>query len=74
MKRLLITLSDEAVMIWQAYQVKEKIRNRDDALDQLICGFGGLAPAPSPSGAPFRIRLYAYDIPLLSFSSFTAAI
>ena len=30
MKRLLITLSDEAVMIWQAYQLKEKIRNKDD--------------------------------------------
>lgn len=46
MKRLLVTLSDEAVVIWQAYQVKEKIRNRDDALDGLIREFGGLAPAP----------------------------
>jgi hypothetical protein len=27
-KRLLVTLSDEAVVIWQAYQVKEKIRNK----------------------------------------------
>ena len=46
MRRLLITLSDEAVVIWQAYQVRNKIRNRDDALDQLIREFGGLAPAP----------------------------
>jgi hypothetical protein len=46
MKRLLITLSDEAVVIWQAYQVRNKIRNRDDALNQLIREFGGLAPAP----------------------------
>lgn len=46
MKRLLITLSDEAVVVWQAYQVKEKIRNRDDALNQLIREFGGLAPVP----------------------------
>ena len=45
-KRLLVTLSDEAVVIWQAYQVRNKIRNRDDALDQLIREFGGLAPAP----------------------------
>ncbi|MFA5408568.1 MAG: hypothetical protein WC343_07325 [Bacilli bacterium] len=45
-RRLLITLSDEAVVIWQAYQVRNKIRNRDDALDQLIREFGGLAPAP----------------------------
>lgn len=45
-KRLLVTLSDEAVVIWQAYQVRNKIRNRDDALNQLICEFGGLAPAP----------------------------
>jgi hypothetical protein len=28
MKRLLVTLSDEAVAVWQAYQVKEKIRNK----------------------------------------------
>jgi len=45
-KRLLVTLSDEAVVIWQAYQVRNKIRNRDDALNQLIREFGGLAPAP----------------------------
>lgn len=46
LKRFLVTFRDEAVVIWQAYQVKEKIRNRDDALDQLIREFGGLAPAP----------------------------
>ena len=51
-KRLLVTLSDEAVVIWQAYQVKEKIRNKDDALNQLICEFGGLAPAPAPTPTP----------------------
>jgi len=52
MKRLLITLSDEAVLVWQAYQIKEKIRNRDDALDQLIRAFGGIAPAPEPVPIP----------------------
>ena len=46
MRRFLVTFRDEAIAIWQAYQVKEKIRNRDDALNQLIREFGGLAPAP----------------------------
>lgn len=55
MKRLLVTLGDEAVMIWQAYQVRNKIRNKDDALNQLICEFGGLAPVPSPTPEPVPV-------------------
>ena len=55
MKRLLVTLSDEAVVIWQAYQVRNKIRNRDDALNQLIREFGGLAPAPAPTPTPVPV-------------------
>jgi len=54
-KRLLVTLSDEAVVIWQAYQVRNKIRNRDDALNQLIREFGGLAPVPSPTPEPVPV-------------------
>lgn len=52
MRRLLVTLSDDAVGIWQAYQVRTKIRSRDDALDQLIREFGGAAPAPAPTPIP----------------------
>jgi hypothetical protein len=53
-KRFLVTFRDEAIAVWQAYQMKEKIRNRDDALNQLICEFGGLAhtPVPTPTPAP----------------------
>ena len=44
--RISANLSAEALAIVAAYQVRNKIRNRDDALDQLIREFGGLAPAP----------------------------
>lgn len=39
-------------MIWQAYQVRNKIRNRDDALDGLIREFGGAVPVPIPESVP----------------------
>ena len=52
MKRLMVTLSNEAVKIWQAYQVEKGIKSRDDALDQLIREFGGSSPEPTPEPEP----------------------
>jgi hypothetical protein len=61
MRRFLVTFHDEAVVIWQAYQVRNKIRNRDDALNQLIREFGGLAPADALATRPIEAGSYDPD-------------